>query len=69
MFDILGLKQEDAADNGDELIGELMNTILSIRKEAKLKKDWTTADLIRDQLGKLNIRIKDTKDGAEWTRD
>ncbi len=69
VFDILGLKQEDAADNGDELIGELMNTILSIRKEAKLKKDWATADLIRDQLGKLNIRIKDTKDGAEWTRD
>jgi cysteinyl-tRNA synthetase len=43
-----------------------MQTILDIRKEAKLKKDWPTADKIREHLTSLNIEVKDTKDGAVW---
>ena len=39
-----------------------MQTILDIRKEAKLKKDWPTADKIREHLTSLNIEVKDTKD-------
>jgi len=66
VFDLLGLKEEDKSGN-DELVDQLMGTILAIRKNAKLNKDWTTADQIRDELGKLNIKVKDTKDGAEWS--
>ena len=43
-----------------------METILNIRQQAKSNKDYATADMIRDELGKLNIQIKDTKDGAKW---
>jgi cysteinyl-tRNA synthetase len=69
VFDILGLKnEEEASAEDDELINELMQTILEIRKEAKLNKDWTTADKIRDALKAMNIEVKDTKDGAEWKR-
>ncbi len=46
-----------------------MSTILSMRKEAKQNKDWATADRIREELGKINITVKDTKDGAEWSID
>jgi len=64
-FDILGLKEENAGGN-DELVDELMNTIIAIRQNARQNKDWGTADLIRDNLAKLKITVKDTKDGSEW---
>ncbi len=67
VFDILGLKIEEKDSHDDALVGDLMNTILSIRHDAKQNKDWATADKIRDELGKLNITIKDTKEGAEWS--
>ncbi|MFP4471554.1 MAG: cysteine--tRNA ligase [Bacteroidales bacterium] len=69
VFDILGLKAEEKAASGDdELTGGLMQLILDIRKQAKANKDWGTADKIRDDLTKLNIVVKDTKEGAVWNR-
>jgi cysteinyl-tRNA synthetase len=68
IFDILGLKDE-AASGDDGLVDGLMNTILEIRQNARQNKDWGTADLIRDNLGKLKITVKDTKDGSEWKVD
>jgi len=65
----LGLRNEADNSGDDELIDQLMGTILSLRQDAKHNKDWTTADKIRDELGKINIKIKDTKDGAEWSID
>lgn len=68
-IDILGLREEGNDNTSDELVSELMKTILSIRQDAKANKDWSTADKIRDALSNLNISIKDTKDGAEWSID
>lgn len=69
VYEILGLINEDDNSGDDELIDKLMGTILSLRQNAKQNKDWVTADKIRDELGKINIKIKDTKDGAEWSID
>lgn len=68
IFDILGLKSEEAGGN-DALVDELMNTIIALRQNARQNKDWGTADLIRDNLAKLKITVKDTKDGSEWKVD
>ncbi len=69
VFDILGLKAEEKASGaGDELTEGLMQLILDIRRQAKANKDWGTADTIRDNLNRLSIEVKDTKDGAEWKR-
>jgi len=65
LFDILGIVEEQEKDD-NKLIDYLMETILNIRAEAKAKKDYATSDKIRDELAKLNIEIKDTKDGAKW---
>ena len=65
LFEVLGMKQEKSSDN-TLLVDELMQTILEIRKNAKENKDWATADKIRNELEKINIQVKDTKDGAEW---
>jgi cysteinyl-tRNA synthetase len=66
VFDVLGLKEEKAASNNDELANNLMNLILEIRNEAKAKKDFPTSDKIRDGLAKTKISIKDSKEGTTW---
>ncbi|MCB0805140.1 MAG: cysteine--tRNA ligase, partial [Bacteroidales bacterium] len=66
VIDILGL--EGQASSGDEgRIDVLMNLILNIRQNARQNKDWATSDLIRDELTKAGIKVKDTKEGSEWT--
>jgi cysteinyl-tRNA synthetase len=67
IFELLGLRDEKASDGNDQVIGYLMETILSIRQGAKQNKDFATADKIRDDLTKLGIVIKDTKNGAKWS--
>jgi len=41
--------------------------IFDIITKAKENKDWATSDRIRDELAKLNIQVKDTKEGARWS--
>ena len=68
VFGVLGLKDEEVDGNGKsmEVIDGLMNMVLEERKAAKAAKDWTTSDRIRDDLKKLGVMIKDTKEGTEW---
>jgi cysteinyl-tRNA synthetase len=68
MTGILGLEGEDSTEEGENLVSGLMETLLSIRKEAREKKDFATSDKIRDELARINIRIKDTKEGAIWEK-
>ena len=65
VFNILGL-QEDLDSKGNDLTKEVMNIILQLRGNAKANKDWTSADLIRDELKKLNIEVRDGSDGSSW---
>ena len=67
-FDILGL-QKTSTESQDGLADEVMEVVLGLRKIAKENKDWSTADFIRDELGKLNITVKDAKEGASWTKE
>lgn len=63
--DVLGISiPADGPQN--DLSQELMQTILKLRAEAKNRKDFGTSDFIRDELKKINVIIKDTKDGAVW---
>ena len=64
VFDILGLKPESADEN--DLVNDLMKLILSLRQDAKNKKDFSASDFIRDSLNKLNISVKDSKDASDW---
>ncbi|MBL0333341.1 MAG: hypothetical protein IPP65_11040 [Chlorobi bacterium] len=43
-----------------------MKLIFDIRKTAKVNKDYSTSDLIRDELKNAGIDIQDTKDGPRW---
>lgn len=66
---VLGLfEKQEAAGNDDSLVGELMNLIIYIRQEARQKKDWPTADAIRNRLGELGIVLEDTPQGVHWKK-
>ena len=69
-IDILGLQLADngAADNGNAAAySGAVDLLLNIRLDAKRNKDWTTSDKIRNSLTDLGFKIKDTKDGFEWS--
>jgi len=69
VFDVLGLQSEITDSSADdEVVEGLMALILDIRKQAKVSKDWGTADKIRDSLKELHIAVKDTKEGAAWEK-
>lgn len=70
VIDIFGLGDPEggSSDNEQELINDLMSILLDIRQQARKNKDWDTADKLRDSLQKLNITVKDGKDGASWEK-
>jgi cysteinyl-tRNA synthetase len=43
-----------------------MELVLQLRGNAKKSKDFDTADLIRDELDKAGIQIKDDREGSSW---
>jgi cysteinyl-tRNA synthetase len=69
VFDILGFKSESLSLNSDgtQVLDGVVDLLLNLRVEAKIKKDWATSDKIRNSLTQLGIEIKDTKEGFEWT--
>ena len=68
LFGVLGLVDEEQAQGASsKVISGLMDMVLEQRAKAKSAKDWGLSDHIRDSLAALGIKVKDTKDGAEWT--
>lgn len=74
---VLGLFRADASgkiilDGQDEgegkLVGDLMDLIIRIRQEARLRKDWATADSIRNGLKDVGIILEDTPSGVRWKK-
>jgi len=64
--DILGLKTETFAE--EDKLKAVMDVLITLRKEARTKKDWATSDKIRNQLAEAGVMLKDEKDGGmSWT--
>ena len=60
--DVFGLVSERQGD-GAQLDG-VLQLLISIRKDAKSKRDFMTSDKIRKELAALGVQLKDEKDGA-----
>jgi cysteinyl-tRNA synthetase len=60
--DVFGLVSERQGD-GAQLDG-VLQLLISIRKDAKSKRDFMTSDKIRNELAALGVQLKDEKDGA-----
>ena len=45
-----------------------IDLLLRVREELRQRREWALSDLIRDELGKLEVVVEDTPAGATWTR-
>ena len=68
LFEILGLQNEasDGAGANDAILSDVVDMVLNLRMQAKANKDYATSDLIRNELTKIGITVKDKKDGLDW---
>jgi cysteinyl-tRNA synthetase len=65
--DVLGIIPDQLHQQGDSSREEgLMGLLLALRADARKRKDWQEADLIRQELAKLGITVEDRPDGTIW---
>lgn len=68
IFDVLGFRKEDEQSAaGSDLTASLIELAIGLRKAAKLNKDFTTADQIREELTKIGVTLKDNPDGTDFS--
>jgi len=67
IFDIFGLKDEEAGKGENDVTAQLMELVLKLRQQARAEKNWGMADTIRDSLQTAGIEVKDGKDGSSWS--
>lgn len=65
LFDIFGLKDEDASN---EELNSVLDLVIDIRQAAKENKDYATSDKIRIGLQSMGILLKDSKEGTTWNK-
>jgi cysteinyl-tRNA synthetase len=65
VFDVLGLKNEQAANDD---LPKVLNLVVNLRNEAKVNQDYATSDKIRDGLQKIGFQLKDSKEGTNWSK-
>jgi len=60
---------KQARGGDDQLTGKLMELLIEIRTEARKKKDFATADKIRDSLSEIGVTLQDRPDGTGWEKE
>jgi cysteinyl-tRNA synthetase len=66
LIEVLGVEPIEQSAASD-LPDVMMDAVFEVRRTLKEKKDYATADLLREVFAKRNIGIKDTKEGGEWS--
>jgi cysteinyl-tRNA synthetase len=65
--DILGIIPDQLETSGSAgLENELIQLIADLRAEARTRKDWATADAIRDRLDEIGVLLEDRPQGTTW---
>lgn len=71
MTEALGLSIEEApvcVGQDEAMVGKLMEILLELRRSARERKDWATADGIRKGLLEAGIVVEDSPQGVRWKR-
>ncbi len=66
VFDVLGLESTQKSSN-DQTLSGVVSMLISLRNEARDRKDFATSDRIRDELAALGIALKDGKEGTTFS--
>jgi cysteinyl-tRNA synthetase len=65
---VLGLDLEVDAATATADAAPFIDLLLRVREELRQRREWALSDLIRDELGKLEVAVEDTATGATWTQ-
>lgn len=70
VIDFLGLLDVNFFDKAETVAVDenYINSQIELRIKAKAEKNWALSDQIRDDLLKIGIALKDSKDGTSWHR-
>ena len=63
---ILNIIPEEEEDDGT--LDSVMSILIDLRAELRKNKMYNLADMIRDRLGEVGIRLEDSSDGAKWKK-
>jgi cysteinyl-tRNA synthetase len=75
MLDVLGLdplappwsvSADGSADRLRQVVGALVDLTLRQRDAARTRRDYATADAIRDGLEEIGVVVEDTPQGPRW---
>lgn len=61
LIDVFGLTTEE--DSNSNVLDGVMQLVIEMRNDARIKKDWPMSDKIRDFLKQAGVVLKDNKDG------
>jgi len=65
--DVLGLIPAELPTEARAGIeSELMDILIRLRAQARARKDWATADAIRDELAAIGVVLEDRPEGTTW---
>ncbi|MCK0145155.1 cysteine--tRNA ligase [Arenibacter sp. F26102] len=67
VFDILGLEDQNNAEQNSDKLSNVVGLLIQLRNEARANKDFSTSDKIRDQLAEMGIQLNDGKDGTTFS--
>ena len=69
-FDVLGLvptnSNNNVNDNNTTRLENLVELLIELRNKARTNRDFALSDQIRDELAKLNIELKDSREGTSF---
>jgi len=63
---VLRRPPETKVSGDNELVGKLLDLLVELRTESRARKDFATADRIRNSLDELGVTIEDRKEGTLW---
>lgn len=66
VFDVLGLESVYNSSN-DQTFSDVVSMLITLRNEARDRKDFATSDRIRDELAALGVQLKDGKEGTTFS--
>lgn len=67
IYDVLGLFDENEGSQNTEKLGDVVEILIEMRKEARANKNFALSDEIRDRLLAIGIQLKDGKDGTTFS--
>lgn len=64
---VLGIQRSSGGGADSQLLADVMDVLIELRRGARMEKNWPLSDAIRDQLGALGIRLHDGSEGSRWS--